>query len=210
MIYDISPLVHEGLGVFPGDQKFERKQALSFAKKDHLDLSSILTTLHIGAHVDAPSHYHPQGPSIDQMDLEIYLGPCQVLKLQNPKHRVQVSDVKAFEIRTERVLLQTNSFPDPDHWNSDFCGLSEEVVDYFANKKVKLLGIDTPSMDPENDHEVKAHKAIYKRDLRILEGLLLAHVPQNEYILVALPLNIKGAEASPVRAVLVEKTHFLK
>jgi arylformamidase len=210
MIYDISPLIHEGLGVFPGDQKFERKHALSFSNNDHLELSSIITTLHIGAHVDAPSHYHPDGKSIEQLDLDLYLGPCQVFKLRNPTNRVLVEDIKDFEIRTQRILLQTNSFPDPDQWNSDFCGLSEEVVEYFADKKVKLLGIDTPSMDPEADFDIKAHKAIYKRDLRILEGLVLSHVPASEYVLVALPLKIKKAEASPGRAILVEKTHFLK
>jgi arylformamidase len=208
-IYDISPLIHEGLGVFPGDQKFEKTTVMDFKSGDNLLLTKFLTTTHIGAHVDAPSHYSADGPSIDKADLGIYMGKAQVIKIQRPQGlRVLTKHLEGIDIKAPRVLIQTNSFPEPDQWNADFCGLSEEAVHFLAGKNVQLIGIDTPSMDPQDDSVLESHKAIDKTGLRILEGVVLNHVPEGVYFLIALPLKIKGAEASPVRAVLLDKVHF--
>ncbi len=202
---DISPVLSSEIGVWPGDVPFSRKKTLSFSEGDHLELSSITTTLHLGAHADGPIHYDKDGVGIDKRSLESYLGKVQVVSVQIPRgERIHISDLRKTEIRAPRVLFRTGSFPDPNNWNEDFNSLSSELIEYLVEKSVKLVGIDTPSVDPQNDKGLESHTAIYKNDLAILEGLVLSEVDDGFYTLVALPLKIQGADASPVRAILVK------
>ncbi len=202
-IFDITPLISGRLGVFPGDQPFTRKTAMSFKTGDHLELSSILTTVHLGAHADAPSHYHPDGVSIEKRPLSLYLGRAQVIRIRGlkAKERVQARHLPA--IRAPRVLIDTQSFPNPEVWNSDFNSLSPEALDYLADQGVRLVGIDTPSVDPEDSKKLEAHQRLFARNFAVLEGLVLKEVPEGEYTLIALPLPIENGDASPVRAILV-------
>lgn len=206
--YDISPLIHEGTAVFPGDTPFQRQKLMSFEQKHHLELSSLTTTVHIGAHADAPCHYHPDGLGISQRDLALYMGPCQVLDVCTKRRtqqqgRVQMDEIDWTMVRAPRVLFRTDSFLDPDCWKEDFRSLSPEVIKRLAAQSVRLVGIDTPSVDPADSKNLESHHAIYLNDLAILEGLILKDVPAGDYYLLALPLKIKDADASPVRAVLM-------
>ncbi len=193
------------MAVFPGDTEYENSYLMSFEKGDHLSLSKIQTTVHLGAHADAPSHYHASGVSIEARDLNLYLGRAQVITVTEKRgHRIGLSDIKT-EILAPRVLFKTNSFPDPDHWNNDFMALSIELIRHLHQKGVRLVGIDTPSVDLADDKILEVHNEIYRSDLAILEGIVLSEVPDGVYELIALPLKLKGAEASPLRAVLVER-----
>lgn len=205
IVFDISPRVSARLGVFPGDRPFEQTVSLSFEQGHHLKLSSVQTTLHLGAHVDAPSHYSPSGCNMDEVDLSRYLGPCEVVTTASVRGRVvTLEDIPpGFRPKTKRVLMRTQSFPDPERWNSDFAGLAPELVDWLADAGVVLIGIDTPSIDPESSKTLDAHGRVAARGLCILEGVVLAQVPDGCYELVALPLAIEGGDASPVRAVLL-------
>jgi arylformamidase len=107
-------------------------------------------------------------------------------------------------------LLATGSFPNPEKWNSDFAALSPELVTYLHKQGVRLVGIDTPSIDPENSKALESHQAVADCDLAILEGIVLDKVPDGLYTLLALPLKIEGADASPVRAVLLDNLEILK
>jgi arylformamidase len=205
-VFDISPEVSEGIAVFPGDTPYRRKVALDFSKGDNLVLSAIETTVHAGAHTDAPNHYHERGTGIETRDLSFYMGECQVVSVKIPRgERIQPKDLVDVKIKARRVLFKTGSFPDPNQWSGDFNSLSPQLIELLAGKGVVLVGIDTPSIDPEQDKALESHQAIYKKDLAILEGLVLDQVPDGLYTLIALPLKLKGADASPVRAVLVCK-----
>lgn len=205
-VFDISPLIHSGIAVFPGDQNFERKVLLDCAKGDVLTLSSINTTVHVGAHVDAPSHYSAGGKTMQERPLDLYLGKAQVLRVDLPRgERIRVSHLQGAVIQAPRVLFHTGSFPNPDKWNGDFNALSDELVEYLARRQVKLVGIDTPSIDPADDKTLESHHAVLRNDMAILEGIVLAHIPDGTYTLMALPLPLKDADASPVRAVLIER-----
>jgi arylformamidase len=107
-------------------------------------------------------------------------------------------------VRAPRVLFRTGTFPDPDVFDEDFAALSPELVEALADQGVVLVGLDTPSVDLCHDKVLLSHTAIARRDLAILEGVVLDHVEPGLYTLIALPLRIEGADASPVRAVLVE------
>ena len=114
-LIDISPLISARIGVWPGDTPFERKILMSMDQGQNYDLSTIRTTLHLGAHADAPNHYHAQGAGIGERPLEYYYGPCQVISADVARGaRVVIADLKT-EIHCSRVLIKTGTFPDPEH-----------------------------------------------------------------------------------------------
>jgi len=204
MIIDISPLISEKIAVFPGDTRFKRHTTMSFKEGQHLGLSSIEGTLHLGAHTDAPNHYHKDGKAIHQCDLSRYYGKCQVIEVSAPSaERILPEHLAGKKILEKRILFKTNSFQEPNSWNDDFNSLSTELIEMLSDAGVFLVGIDTPSVDPFDDKKIKSHIKIYEKKMSILEGVILSHVEEGLYKLIALPLNIEGADASPVRAILI-------
>jgi arylformamidase len=204
-VYDLTPKIHSGLGVFPGDQRFLQKKSMSFEAGNHLLLSSIETTVHLGAHADSSSHYHVSGEGIEKRNLAAYFGKAQVIQVEKKMgERIYLKDILGKKIQAPRVLFKTNSFPDPDHWNSDFMSLSEELIFFLKEQGCLLVGIDTPSVDPEASKKLESHQALFATKISVLEGLLLEKVPEGLYTLVALPLPLVGLDASPVRALLFE------
>jgi arylformamidase len=167
-----------------------------------LTLSTLRATVHLGAHADAPSHYGHPAPSIEARPLELYLGVCQVMQVRAERgRRVSLEDLNG-EIGAERLLLVTGTFLDPTRWNEDFAGLEPELVDALHGLGVRLVGIDTPSVDLFDSKDLPAHQRFLAHDMAILEGLVLKDVPEGLYELIALPLKLEGFDASPVRAVL--------
>jgi arylformamidase len=197
MIHDISPLISPRLAVWPGDTPPSREILLDIANGDNITLSTLRATVHLGAHADAPSHYGV-GPAIHERDLSLYVGRCRVVRVNVGRgQRVGPLDVTA-----ERVLIATDTFPNPEHFNEDFAGLSVELIESLASRGARLIGIDTPSVDLFASKDLPAHAACLRHDVAILEGLVLRGVPEGEYELIALPLRLEGFDASPVRAVL--------
>ena len=203
-IHDISPLISPRLAVWPGDVPFSRSVGLAMAEGANLDLSSMTATLHLGAHADAPSHYAAGAASMDAVDLAPYYGPCQVLRVKVDRgERILPRHLRA-GITAPRVLFHTGTFPDPEAWNTDFASLSPELIEHLHAQGVRLVGLDTPSVDPFESKALESHQALARTGLRNLEGLVLGSVPEGLYTLAALPLKIEGADASPLRAVLIE------
>jgi arylformamidase len=202
-IIDISPVIDPTIAVWPGDTPFVRTVNLDMHDGGNLTLSDIRTTVHVGAHTDAPSHYDARGEDIGTRALHYYLGPCTVLHVENARgRRIVPADLEGKAITATRVLLRTNTFPDPRAWNEDFASLSPELVDHLHARGVITIGIDTPSVDPFDDKVLEAHQALARHDMANLEGLVLSDVAEGRYELIALPLRLAGADGSPVRAVL--------
>jgi arylformamidase len=203
-IIDISPPIHSGIAVFPGDTPFEQTFLRRVENGDGYTLSKITSTVHLGAHTDAPSHYATNGQSIEKRKLGRYLGASQVIEVKGARgRRITPADLKEKTITAPRVLFKTLSFPNPDHWNEDFAALSADLIRLLAKSGVHLVGIDTPSIDPAEDTKLESHHAVYENDMAILEGIVLDRVEEGLYQLIALPLPIRGADATPVRAVLL-------
>lgn len=204
LVFDISPEVSADTAVFPGDTEFSQKILMDCSKGDNIGLSSFTSTPHIGAHTDAPNHYHADGVGISQRRLDYYMGSCQVIAVTIARgERVRLKDFASKNILAPRVLFKTLSFPNPNQWNGDFNALSGEVIDELARQGVRLVGIDTPSIDPADDQKLESHHRVQIHDMAILEGIVLDQVPEGLYELIALPLKLKNMDASPVRAVLV-------
>lgn len=202
MIYDITPPVSERLRVWPGDTPPAREVLCDLERGDNLTLSTLHATVHLGAHADAPSHYGKGAPTISERSLDYYLGPCQVVRVAvEPNTRITPAMLSS-EIRAERLLLATGSYPDPHRFNEDFAALAPELVRFLHERGVRLVGIDTPSVDLFSSKDLPSHHACLECDLAILEGLVLEGVPEGLYELIALPLRLVGFDASPVRAIL--------
>ncbi len=199
---DISPLISPKLAVWPGDTPFSRSVVLDTQRGDHLTLSSITTTLHIGAHTDAPRHYHKDGHTIDQVDLTPYIGMCHVVT-PNIVHGLVVEGdwLNKLPSNTERILFRTST-RHQETFPVDFTAVSAGLIKALGKRQIKLLGIDSPSFDPYSSKDLPAHLALFHAGIANLEGLDLSLAPDGEYELIAIPLNIAGADASPVRAIL--------
>jgi arylformamidase len=202
-LIDISPVVDPTIAVWPGDRPYSRNVSLDMSAGANLTLSDITTTLHVGAHADAPSHYSATGEDIGTRSLHYYLGPCVVWRVDIARgQRILPAHVAKKPIMATRVLLHTGTFPNPRSWNDDFASLSPELVDWLHTKGVITIGIDTPSVDPFDDQILESHQALARNDMANLEGLVLDRVAEGRYELIALPLRLAGADGSPVRAVL--------
>lgn len=211
-IIDITPPVTPALGVWPGDTPLSRELLCDMAppKGDNITLSTIRSTVHLGAHADGPNHYKHPAEGIGERRLEYYLGPCHVVEAKvRRRARVRLEDVAwpggrgaVSSIRHPRVLIRTGTFRDPNKWNSDFAGLEPLLVDVLATRGVITIGVDTPSVDLQDSKDLPAHAAFARHDMAIIEGLALRGVEPGEYELIALPLRLMGFDASPVRAVL--------
>jgi len=202
MIHDLSPLVSTRLGVWPGDTVAEREVLAEVTEGNNYTLSTLRGTVHLGTHIDAPSHVLADGAAIHEVSLDAYIGPCQVLHLDVRHGQVMTPDDLPGRIMAERVLLGTGTFPDPNDWNTDFASCGAELIDFLAAEGVVLVGIDTPSVDLFHSKPLPAHHAAFGHGMAVLEGLVLTGVPDGVYELVALPLKLDGFDASPVRAIL--------
>lgn len=201
-IYDISPPLTPSLAVWPGDTPLSREVLCEISRGDTVTLSTMRSTVHLGAHADGPNHYGNGAPAIDTRPLNVYLGCCQVMHVRaTPGQRIRIADLPT-TIDAERLLVASGTFPDPNEWTEEFAALEPALVDHCHAQGVRLIGIDTPSVDLFSDKQLLAHSRFLAHDMAILEGLMLSDVPPGMYELIALPLKLVGFDASPVRAVL--------
>jgi len=204
-LYDITPAVSPALAVWPGDTPMTREVLLDMRRGDPLTLSTLRATVHLGAHADAPSHYGKEARTIDEVPIETYIGPCRVVRVAvEAGRRVGPAEI-SWPAGAERVLIATGTYPDPTRFARDFSALAPELVERLHAEGVRLVGIDTPSVDLSDSKDLPTHQACLRCGVAILEGLVLAEVPEGLYELIALPLKLAGFDASPVRAVLRER-----
>ena len=205
-IWDISQPLRPALPVWPGDTPFRSRPRWSLGPDSPVSVTAIELSTHSGAHADAPLHYDPAGLSIDAVSLEPYLGPCRVVDARGAGAAISADLVEGhWSPGVTRMLFRTfDQFP-MDRWPSRFTVIAADAIRALAGHGVALVGIDSPSLDPETSKSMDAHLSV-PADMRILEGLVLDQVPPGDYELIALPLALKGLDASPVRAVLRELT----
>lgn len=201
-LIDISPRISPRIGVWPGDVPYRSHKSARLADGDGIDLGSLHSTYHVGAHTDSPQHYRLGGKAAHELPLDAYHGPCQVIDVDVPRgERFGWEQLKQ-QPKAKRILFKTGTFPDPENWNNDFAAPEPELIDRLGAMGVVLVGFDTPSTDLFHSKGLEAHQMLFKHGMMNLEGLVLAHVKPGNYHLIALPLALEDADASPVRAVL--------
>lgn len=205
-LWDISPALDPTTPPFPGDQPYAQRWTARIGPGCPVNLSALTLSPHLGAHADGPLHYADDAPAIGAVPLEPYLGRCRVIHaigvgpLVRPEHLA-----RAERDLPPRVLVRTCERA-PTAWSEDFAAYAPEAIAWLAARGVKLVGIDSQSVDPATSKTLDSHQLLLKHDLRVLENLVLDDVPEGDYELIALPLKLTQACASPVRAVLRELT----
>jgi arylformamidase len=205
-IWDISQKLRLGLPVWPTDTAFKITNKMKIEQGASVNVSAILMSSHSGTHADAPMHYDSNAEDISDTRLDYYVGDCLVIDARGSKPLITVDTLPNLQ-GVERVLFKTYSNFPRDFWDHTFTAIAPSTIKYLATSGVKLVGIDSPSIDPQNSKTMDAHKAVLGADMRILEGLVLDDVSEGIYELIALPLAIEGGDASPVRAILRQIDH---
>ena len=205
-IIDISQEIRHDMTVYPGDPRFTSRSVSSFKHGDICEVSELTIGSHCGTHIDAPLHMIPGGATIETMPLEQFIGPCRVLTLAAPvitekmlsEHQIQEG---------ERILLRTDPKGEYTPKNGQFnpSVLSMRAAQYLAERHVRLVGIDSPTVENMELCYGEVHRALLQAGVAILEGLCLKDVPGERYILSALPLSLVGENGAPCRAVLIEQ-----
>ena len=204
-LWDISPPVHAGAPVFPGDAHYSSVWAARIAPGCPVNVSTLTLSPHTGAHADAPLHYDDAGAAIGEVDLAPYLGRCRVIHAIAAGPLVTWAHLAhALHDLPARVLVRTYARAPVAHWDPVLAAYAPETIAHLADLGVVLVGIDTASIDPADSKTLPSHQVIRMRGLRVLENLVLDDVPEGDYELIALPLKLTTADASPVRAVLRE------
>jgi len=198
---DISQRLSSGIPVWPGDTEFQTFWKMQLQKGDSCNVGSVTMSLHTGTHVDAPKHFLNDGSAISELKLETFMGPAIVMDLTN-QPMVEKSSLANLNKNTPlRVLLKTMT-ANKEIFDSTFSYLQPEAAEFLASLRIKLVGIDTPSVDKPDSKTLDTHKILARQNIAILENLFLNDVDAGIYELIAFPLNLAGMDASPVRAVL--------
>lgn len=201
-IWDISPPLGPQTPAFPGDTTYQQKWVAQIGPGCPVNVSALTLSPHLGAHADAPLHYGAGAAAIGAVDLDPFLGPCRVIHaidkgpLITPAHLEHAADGLP-----PRVLVRTCRTA-PTEWTPGFAAFAPDCISWLAARGVRLVGLDTASVDPADSKTLDSHQQLLAHDMRVLENLVLDAVEAGDYELIALPLKLTHACASPVRAIL--------
>lgn len=203
-LIDISPVISPRTEVWPGDTKFAASRVMSLDGGSSCNVTTITTTVQIGAHADAPLHFRADGADAAGVDLRAYLGPARVVRVPR-RGAIGLEDVEVLDLTgVERLLVHTRPDGPAPRFREGFAYLEPDAAEHLAASGLRLFGIDTFSVDHPESKTLDSHHALLRGGCLILEGLELTGVTPGDYELIALPLKLAGCDASPVRAVLRE------
>jgi len=201
-LWDISPSISPDTPAFPGDTTYTQKWNAQIGPGCPVNVSAITLSPHLGAHADAPLHYGDGASPIGVVDLSPFLGPCRVIHAIDMGALITPALLEhAAAGLPPRVLVRTCRRA-PTVWSPVFSAFAPQTITWLADRGVRLVGIDSQSVDPAESKTLDSHQKLLARDMRVLENLVLDDVAEGDYELIALPLKLADADASPVRAVL--------
>lgn len=202
MIYDITRTITPQIAVWPGDHPFSFTFSQTIKEGSAVNVTRITLSPHTGTHCDAYYHFDDNGVHPPAMPLDAYIGKARVVTVSKTDEPILPEDVGDMT-GVERLLIHSAVSDMPDtSFAHPYPYLSVELVNYLGEKGVKLIGLDSPSVDAFDSKDLPCHHAIQANGLANLELLQLRDVPDGDYELVALPLKIDGICGTPVRAIL--------
>lgn len=209
---DLTLTISQSIPNFPNSPK---PQFISWStiEEDGYNLELLFLSSHTGTHLDAPYHFVKNGVKIHQISIKRLIGNAILAKIPKEKNKaITKNDIISFEKRNGKISINS-SIVFFTNWqknlNRDFYfhsnpGLSESAAKYLVSKKINLVGIDSPSIDLGEDKNFTAHKILAKNNILIVENLSnLNKIKTINFELVILPLKLKNATGSPVRAIAI-------
>ena len=200
---DISWPLHAGITEYKDRNSLELTPEATVAQ-DGVALTTICMNSHTGTHVDAPSHFIEGGNTIEQYKLDQLCGPCVVVDLTHVEKAISKKDLETFDIQENDIILfktKNSHRKATDPFDANFIYVDASAAQYLAQQNIKAVGLDYPGFEHDQpDHA--SHIALLSKNIPIIEGLRLGHVPEGEYFLWCLPLKLEGIDAAPARAIL--------
>ncbi|HET7627287.1 MAG TPA: arylformamidase [Bacillales bacterium] len=201
-ILDISQPLDSGIPVWQGDEPFSYQLRWSFESTGSVNVGTIVMSAHTGTHIDAPFHFDNNGKRVIDLDPSVFVGKARVIAIEHPES-IGVDELKVHDLSgISRLLIKTSAWTQRDLFPAAIPHIQPEAAAYLNKQGIRLLGLDLPSVDPLDSKSLDAHHRLTEHDICILEGAVLDHVMPGDYELIALPLALKDADGSPVRAVL--------
>ena len=207
---DLSLTISESIPSFPGSPT---PQFINWSDLEHdgYNLELLFLSSHTGTHLDAPYHFAKNGLKINQIPLDRLIGKAVLIKLKKPKNSpITKSDVISFEKKNGKIPNQSSIFfytswqknLKKSNYFTENPGLDLTAAKYLASKKINLVGIDSPSIDLGKDESFCVHHILSKNNILIVENLTnLNKIKSKEFNFTILPLKLKNATGSPVRAI---------
>jgi arylformamidase len=201
MLYDVTRPVRAGMAVWPGDAPCCVGWTSRMADGDAANVAELRMSAHTGTHADGPFHVRTDGVRIGAAPLDAFLGPALLVDARG-RALDEGWAREAVAGAHERLLVRTGAWEDADVFPTRFAAPSPEAARVLVEAGVRLLGTDAPSVDPFESADLPAHRILCAAGVAIMENLMLDDVPPGAWELIALPLRLEEADASPVRAVL--------
>jgi arylformamidase len=203
VLHDVSVVVRVGTPEWPGDAPFECGWTTRIAEGASVNLSRVGGSPHVGTHADAPLHVHDGWPASDSLPLEAFLGDALVLDVSDAPAGPLPLDVGDPRLAgVERLLLRTGRCIADGSFPPDWPVLDSGGAARLAERGLRLLGVDAPSVDARHSTRLEVHHALFGGGAFVLENLDLRGVREGRYELIALPQRLAALDAAPVRAVL--------
>lgn len=201
MWIDITQTLESSIAHWPEDTPFSYEIPVTKADSGSVNIGKIETSTHIGTHIDAPFHFDDNGVRVDDLDINRYIGDATVIEVMD-KALITEEVLKNFDIKGTILLIRTKEKANQEIFPETIPVLTEKAIEYIARIGIELFGIDVTSVDPIDSKTLDNHHKLYRNDIMIIENAVLEDVTAGYYDFVALPLKIKGADGSPVRAAL--------
>jgi len=206
-VHDISLTLRQRMPVYPGEPPPLLEPTSQMERGEPYNLSRLTIGTHTGTHIDAPRHFLPSGTSVDQIPVDLLVGPALVVQMA-VEQEIAAADLEASAIPpgTERLLFKTRNsrLLDDDDFRRDFVYVTLDAARWLVERGVRLVAIDYLSVERMDAQPNVVHQTLLRAGVVIVEGADLRQVAPGPYLLACLPLKIEGADGSPVRAVLVE------
>jgi arylformamidase len=206
-VYDISLTLRARMPVFPGEPTPLLEPTSRMERGDSYNVSRLTLSTHTGTHIDAPLHFLAGGTPVDQLPVDVLVGPALVVEMPVEQEITAAAlEAAAIPPGTERILFKTRNsrLLDDEDFRRDFIYLTLDAARWLVERGVRLLAIDYLSVEQMDAQPNIVHQTLLRAGVVIVEGADLRRVAPGSYLLACLPLKIEGADGSPVRAVLVE------
>ncbi|MBA4385708.1 MAG: cyclase [Anaerolinea sp.] len=208
-IYDVSLTIREGMPVWPGDEQVVLQRRTKIEEGAHANVSFLHLSVHTATHVDAPFHFLADGSKVDEMPLDVLVGPVQLVEVPDSVKVINAEVIAGLSIADEpkRLLFKTSNSHywdlDTDEFQTGFVGIDLSGSEELVKRGIKLVGIDYLSASPYKVSK-PTHDVLLGSSMIIIEGLDLREVKAGFYNIYCLPLKLHGADGAPARVILTK------
>lgn len=208
-IFDVTLAIAPGMALWPGDPPVAVDPVTRVAAGGPSNVSALHLGTHTGTHVDPPFHFLPGGATVDQLPLEVLVGPAVVVAIPRSAGTIEPADLVGSGLRPDdtRVLFKTGNSLAWGHPGApaprEYVALSAAAAGWLVDRGVRLVGVDGLSVEAADAPGNPVHHRLLSAGVVVVEGLALAAVPAGRYQLICLPLKIAGGDGAPARVVLL-------